>query len=725
MIKPKFGKRIHTPTVIQMEKVECGAAALGIVLGYFGKYVPLEELRLECGVSRDGSKAIDIIEAAKKYGLVAQAAKKTANELFDIDLPAILFWEFNHFLVLEGFKRKRVYLNDPATGPRSVTYEMFEESYTGILISFQKGENFKKSGSPPSLIGLLYNRLKEIPHPMTFIFLAGICLLLPGFALPAMLAIFINMYFVQNSLSWSFEFLGAVLFTALFSGLLTWLQLYFLNRLKNTLSMRFSSDFLWHLLKLPMNFYTQRYSGEIAFRTRLNDTVADVLTNSLITATIQFLLIVFYGALMFFYNYAIAWIAVIFGLINMIVMYRIFKSRSNAYACLQQDLAKSIGESIGALLNIETIKSKGIESDFFSRWAGYYSRNLNSHQEIEKKDITLIVLPIFFQSIALAALLGIGSLRIIDGTLSIGMLMGFQVLQTNFFLPINRFVSMGTLIQNMKRDLLRLDDVMKNEIDPIYKVQPTQKIKKLNGSLEFRDVSFQYSSRTQLVIKNLSFLIKPRQRLALVGPTGSGKSSIAKLATGLFRPTSGQILYDGTPLDEIPIEVLRNSIASVDQEIFLFAGTIRENMTFWNNEVPDEALITAARDACIHEEISMRDRGYDSILIEEGRNLSGGQRQRIEIARALLYNPSLLILDEATSALDSKTEKLISDKIVQRGSSALMIAHRLSTIQDCDEIIVLDKGVAIQRGKHRELKAVEGMYKQLVERELLSGSWKS
>ena len=773
MFKSRY-QRVHTPIVIQMEAVECGAASLAMILGYHGKYVPLEEVRLECGVSRDGSNAFNIMEAAEKYGLNAEAYETPAEEICDVELPIIVFWEFNHFLVVEGFGKNKVYLNDPAQGPRFVTNLEFEHSYSGMIISFTKKENFVKGGKSESLIKLIVERLKTAPKALVFLFLTDFCLLIPKFAFPAFLTIFINAFFRSDALPWKWEFLGMVLLSVAFLTALTKIQLYFLAKLNTKLSMQFSSDFFWHLLKLPMNFYSQRNGGEIAYRMHLNNTVAQNLTGSVISAILNFILILFFGAALFFYDTAIASISIIIGLLNLMVMYYVIRSRVIAYACLQQNIAKSVGQSIGGMQNIETIKSKGIESDFFSRWAGYYTRNINSSQQIEKKDAFLITLPIFFQSTALAALLGIGALRIIEGSLSIGTLMALQILQINFLLPINRFVGLSSLLQSMKKDIQRLNDVMKNEVDVIYdqrhsKIQKEEKkrfnsetavedgkltqsfdpeslkakdpftnreceslalndseskpwrtlpsrtaVSRLKGELEFRNVCFKYSPLSPCVINNLSFTIKPGQKVAIIGPSGSGKTTIGRLATALYYPSSGQIFFDGAPIEEISIELFRNSVSSIDQDIFLFSGTIRENLTFWNNKIPNQILINAAIDANIHDEISMRNGGYDSLLTEEGRNLSGGQRQRIEIARALLYYPSLLIMDEATSALDDKTERAVMGKIKEREISALIIANRLSTIKNCDEILVLDQGSIIQRGSHEELMKNSEIYQEFV-----------
>lgn len=711
-------KRIKTPRVIQMEALECGAASLSIVLGYYGRFVPLEVLRVDCGVSRDGSNVKNVMEASKKYALSPQGLKKSAEELRNEKYPAILFWGYKHFLVLEGFRGNKVYLNDPATGRRTIDYEEFKIFYSGIVITFTKEEHFKAGGKPKPLWKMIWNRLRVVPGSLLFLSLAGLGLLLPGFAMPALLMIFVDVFFIKNP--WEWYFLGAVFFTVIFSICLTSIQQYCLTRINTKLSVYFSSGFLWHLLRLPMNFYNQRYHGEISHRTKLNINVVKALTNSIIVAVIDLLLIVFYGVVMFSYNYSIAAIAVAIAAINLIVMNLIHKARANNYACLQQDLGQTVGISIGGLQSIDSIKAQASENDFFKKWSGSHVRTINLQQEIGKKDTLLSTLPVLFQFIALAFLLWLGSLEVMQGNMTLGMLMGLQILQTNFLLPINRFVGFGTLIEFVKVDLDRLNDVLQNPVDQCYQVTEQKKIEKsrLEGKLEFRNVTFGYSILAPPLIDDLSFTIESGKRLAFVGPSGCGKSTIAKLASGLIYPWKGEILYEGIPINQIPKDVFTNTIAMVDQSIFIFEGSVRDNLTLWNPNVPEKILAEACKDAAIHEDIIKRPGSYDTHLIEFGHNLSGGQRQRLEIARAFLYNPTILILDEATSALDSKVEKQISDRLKQRGCSALVIAHRLSTIQDCDEIIVLDEGKVVQRGSHNELKNLEGIYQSLVMGEL-------
>jgi ATP-binding cassette subfamily C protein len=530
---------------------------------------------------------------------------------------------------------------------------------------------------------------------------------------------FINTFFSQNIIAWEWDFLFAVLLAIFIACTLNWSRKFYLNRLGAHLSLLWSGNFLSHLLKLPLSFYQQRYAGEIVYRQTLNSSIADTFSNTLLSTGTDLVLIVFYACLLFVYDASIACVSVAAALCNFGVLYFVYRSRENAYARLQQNTARTIRQGISGLQQMETIKANSSESDFFSKWAGYYTHQANDRQEIGKKDVLLITMSPFFQLLATAVLLGVGSLRVIDGSLSIGMLMAMQILQINFLQPISRFVGFNQLIQNMKVDLARINDVMKNPVDKAYTI-PKQLVDvpiRLKGRLEFKNVTFGYSLLAPPLIENLSFVIDIGERLALVGPTGSGKSTVAKLAARLLYPWSGQILFDGIPIEEIPKEQLYNSLATVDQEIFLFSGTIRENITLWNSALPDDIVIAAAKDAQIHEEIVMRPGNYDALLIEGGRNISGGQRQRLEIARALLYNPPFLILDEAMSSLDSKMEKEIAERIVLRGCSTLMIAHRLSTIQDCHEILVLHGGKLVQRGTHQELKATPGLYQELINNE--------
>lgn len=713
----KMGKRVRTPTIIQMEKTECGAACVCIVLAYFGRWIPLEQMRLECGVTRDGSNALNMKKAAENHGLVTRAFQNNTKELEQIECPAILLWRSHHFVILEGISKNTFYLNDPARGHISVPREFFERNYSGFVLTFVKGPSFKKDGKPPSFFKSLIYLAKNAFNSFVFLFFTGLFLLVPGLAIPILMRIFIDDFLVGAHYSWISAFFLFLLLGLVLSALLTSFRQMCLKRLNTRLSIVFSSHFLWHLLRLPISFYSQRYYGEIVYRMTLNDNIARTLTSNLAPACVDLLMTIFYAFCIFLYDVPIGLVSIGILFLNLFFMMTIQKSRDNDFARLQQEFGRMVGVSIGAIQQIDTIKAAGIESPIFSNLAGYFTKNANAYQAIGAKDAYLATLPIFFQSLGISVILSVGAFKIFAGTLSLGMLMALFLLFQNFLGPIGRFVNFGQMFQNMKIELARLQDVLQYKQDYFYNPRKTFPLKKakLIGKLEVIDISFGYSPLDAPLIDQLKFELVPGKRIALVGPVGCGKSTIAKLCSGLYLPRSGQILYDGMPITAVDPQVFRNSLSTVDQEIFISEGTIWENLTLWDRTLTEEIVIKAAKDAEIHDEILERHNlGYQAPISEGGKNLSAGQRQRIEIARSLIRNPSILLMDEATSLLDSETEKRISDNIRRRGCSCLMIAHRLSTIQDCDEIILLDKGKISDRGTHYELKEKEGIYRNLV-----------
>lgn len=713
--RPKETWRCKTPTMIQMEAVECGAAALGIVLGYYGRYVPLVDLRQATGVSRDGSNALNMIKAAEDFGLEGKGFQKPLQGLFSIRSPMVVMWEYNHFVVVEGFGKEKVYVNDPASGPRVMSYEEFAEGYSGVVLTFSKTDAFEKGGKPPPLWREVKARLTLVKAPLVFLFLTGLLLLIPGLSLPAFTRLFVDQVLPNPYLDWRSLFLWSVVLMIFIAFGLCFLQSRYLVRLGVRLSLKLTSHFLWYVLRLPVFFFTQRYPGEIAYRVTLGTSIVEVLTSRLATTLVDLFLVVFYGVIMLLYDFWIGLIGFCAVAANFALFVWVQRSRRDAYARLQQDTGKWVGNSIGALQVIETIKATGLEGDFFSRFTGYYTRTLNAQQEIGRKDAYLGGGPNLFKGLSLAALLAIGTLRVMEGELSYGSLIALQVLLVSFLGPVGRFVNFGRSLQNIRIDLGRWNDVTQNALDPLYEARVEgEESEKLNGKLEFRNVTFGYSHADPPLLEKLSFTIEPGERLAIVGPSGCGKSTIARLAAGLYSPWEGEILYDGKPIEEIGQRCFAESIGYVDQDIVLFSGTIGDNLRLWNPLIREENVIEAAIDAQIHDQILSRPGGYENVLAEGGRSLSGGERQRLEIARALVSSPRLLFLDEATSALDSDTEKEISSRLTQRGCSALMIAHRLSTIQDCDEILVLDNGKEVERGTHSELKAKGNTYAKLI-----------
>jgi NHLM bacteriocin system ABC transporter peptidase/ATP-binding protein len=729
--KPKLksppNSRQRVPTVLQMEAVECGAASLAMILGYFGKIVPLEECRAECGVSRDGSKANNVLKAARKYGLAAKGFKHELEDLYSLKFPVVLFWNANHFLVLEGFKNGRAFLNDPGQGPRQVTLDELDVAFSGVVLTFEKGPEFKPGGDKPSLAAALRRRLVGSESALAFVMLCGLFLVVPGLVIPTFSRIFVDEFLVASRAAIVKPLLLGMGITVALQMVLTTLQQYFLLRLETKLALQTSSRFFNHILRLPVAYFAQRFAGEIGSRVSINDKVAAVVSGKLATTAIDCFLILFYAGLMFRYDVGLTLTVIAVSLLNVGAIRMVSRIRTDASRKLMSDKGKVQGTAMNGLRMIETLKATGGESEFFARWAGYQAKTLRAEQHLRQLGDMVGVVPTLVNTVVTGTVLLMGGLKVMDGELTVGLLVAYQGLTGSFTKPINSFVTFGSTLQELEADMNRLDDVMRYPQDRQYradaggaegakamKADADDRRLKLQGKVELRDITFGYSPLEKPLIENFSLTIQPGQRVALVGASGSGKSTVSRLVAGLYAPWSGEVLFDGTPRDKLPRRLLSNSIGMVDQEIFLFGGTIRENVTMWDATVAPQAVTEACRDAAIAEVIETREGSYAAMVDEGGANFSGGQRQRLEIARSMVGNPTILILDEATSALDPSTEATIDDSLRRRGCTCIIIAHRLSTIRDCDEIVVMQRGKIVQRGTHDDMKGAEGPYADLI-----------
>ena len=715
----KGSGRCAAPTILQMETTECAAACLGMILAYHGRWVPLETLRVRCGVSRDGANAANMLRAGREYGLVARGFRSERTSLFDIPFPMIVFWNYNHFVVLEGMKGNHAYINDPGEGPRRLSLEEFDESFTGVCFGFAPGPDFSRGGPRPDLVRSLKARFGQAWKPFAFAALATLILVFPGVAVPTMLKVFIDDVLIRQNGSWMAPLLIGLVLAAAMQGALIWLQRTLLARMETKLSIVTTAQFFWHVVTLPMTFFSQRYAGDITSRVASNDRVAQLLSGELAVNAINVLTMALYAAVMLSYDVPLTLIALGMVAINLLALQLAARARENANRRLLKERGRVAGTSINGIQVIETLKANGTEGDFFARWSGIHANALGAQQQLGLVTTFVNVVPVLLSMLTVIAILGFGGLRILDGALTIGGLIAFQSLTLSFSLPVERLVQFGANLQTIKGDIARLDDVLnyapdERTLQGINEREPETAAPLPRGFVDLDKVTFGYNAMEPPLIQDFTLSIRPGRRVALVGGSGSGKSTIAKLICGLLTPWSGSVRIDGQDLNDIPPARFAEMVSHVDQEIVLFEGSVRENVTLWDPTIEERDIVRALRDAVIHDMIAARPLKYDSPVDEGGRNFSGGQRQRLELARALTRNPAVLVLDEATAALDPITEVEIDGRLRQRGCTCLIVAHRLSTIRDADEIIVLDRGHIVQRGTHDHLIGEDGLYRTLV-----------
>jgi NHLM bacteriocin system ABC transporter peptidase/ATP-binding protein len=708
-------RRKRTPTVIQMEAVECGAASLGIMLGHYGRHVPLEELRQRCGVSRDGSTAGSVVRAARLFGLEAQGAQLDTAELRGLPLPAILFWKFNHFLVLEGYGRK-VRLNDPATGPRSVTWDEFDRSFTGIALRMQPGPDFRTGGERRRVLAALLARRPRLGSVLYLTVLLGLVVAIAGLTMPILTRVFVDDVLLgggQSALGALIVALGIATGLTLFASML---QQSLLVRAEAVFALGSAARFVRHLLSLPVVFFDQRQAADLTNRVRSNDVVADVLARRLASTAVDCMLVVAYGVLLVQYDVELGLLAVVFAGLNIAVLRYVSAIRTSAVAGLQAERGKLFTTVFTTIHMIESIKAGGEEQTGFQRFASRAAAVTSKQQRLGLSTAVLGVVPALLAALNTAALLWIGGYQVLAGTLSIGLLISMQGLISSMNMPVTRLTMLGSRIQETTADLSRLRDI-ENYPAPAVPDTSAALLAPMDGHLRIEGLTFGYNPLAKPLIEGLDLDLPPGSRVALVGGSGSGKSTIGRLVAGLYDPWAGRITVDGRPRSDTDPHLWAASVAYVDQDQLLFEGTVRDNITFWDPTIGDDEIITALTDACIYEDIARRPGGLSSLVAEDGRNFSYGQRQRLEIARALVRRPVLLILDEATSALDAETEVIIDKNLRRRGATCLIIAHRLSTIRDCDLITVLDAGGELERGTHEQLLRAGGAYARLIREE--------
>ena len=720
-IKPTVTKgAAKVPVIMQLEALECGAASLAMIMAYYGKWVPLEQVRADCGVSRDGSNAKNIAKAAKSYGFKVQAFSRTPKTLKEKGkFPCIIHWNFNHFVVLDGFKGKYACINDPAKGAVKVSPEEFDKAFTGITINITPGEDFQPSGKRKSTLEFARNRLIGAGAAVAFVMLTTVISSLFGIINPIMSKIFMDRLLSGQNREWLMPFIAVMSGLAAVQLIVAWAQTIYNLKINGKMAVIGSTSYMWKVLHMPMEFFSQRMAGDIQSRQATNATIAGTLVNTFAPLLLNSIMMVFYLVLMLKQSLLLTAIGLSTLVLNIFVSRIISEKRVNITRVQQRDMAKLGATTVAGVEMIETIKASGAENGFFQKWAGYQASVNAQDVKSAKMNSYLGMIPAFLSTVADYAVMVMGIWFIMQGRFTLGALQMFQGFLGSFMAPAMTLVTAGQTIQEMRTQMERVEDVMQYPDDPNTRdnAGADEKLKKLGGSVELKNISFGYSKLSDPLIEDFSMNIQPGGRVAFVGTSGCGKSTLSKLISGLYEPWGGEILFDGKPRTQHARSVMTGSIAVVDQDITIFEGTIADNIKMWDESIQDFEMILAARDAQLHEDIMAREGGYDCKLTEGGRDLSGGQRQRMEIARVLAQDPSIIILDEATSALDAKTEYEVVKAIKDRGITCIVIAHRLSTIRDCDEIIVLEHGKVVERGTHDELIKLGGAYTDLVTNE--------
>ena len=707
----------RTPSILQVEHTECGVVSLAIVFGYFNKWFSIEYLRDACGVSRDGSNALNLIKFAKDVGFDAHAYSLELEDLKELgSFPMIIHWKFNHFVVLEKIKGKKYWINDPANGRQVLDEREVDESFTGVVLTFQPDETFTPSGNPPSWVKSLVHYAGEIKYGLLLATALGLALVIPGALLPILSIIFIDYVLVQNFKDWLPVLLGGIGVLAVLQFLLNYLQQTITLVFQTRLSIALNSRLISKSMNLSLAFFSQRSASEVAGRSQLVDQLSALITGPLGKSFIGLLTAVVYWFVMFYFDTKLSLIVLGIAAVNLLYFsWQIGRVRELNQA-ITRESSLNTGEQLQALQLLPEVKISGLEKNLLAQLIGRKTKLLNETNRLTVKRSIIESLPTFLNSGSYAIILFFGGHEVIQGNMTFGVLVAFQGLVMQFLGPIQQMLGHFTDIQETQGSIDRIDDIFSQNDDSIKNNNDEEQVRGLitYPLLELKNITFGYQKLQPPLLENFSLTIEPGKWVAFVGASGSGKSTITRLVSQLYKPWSGSISLGGVPIETIDGKDFSQYITFVDQKIVLFNATIAENLSMWNSSITFEQLTKAAKVACIHEWIINRPTGYSHKISEDGTNISGGEKARLEIARALTVEPTLLVLDEATAGLDPSTENTLLQSIRQNCSGGIIISHRIEPVSICDEIITFENGKIVQRGSHNDLmNDQDGLYARL------------
>ncbi|HZO75820.1 MAG TPA: peptidase domain-containing ABC transporter [Ktedonobacteraceae bacterium] len=720
---PQLGKRV--PVLQQMTMVECGAACLAMILSYYGRKTSVSEVRSHCGVGRDGLSALSIVKAARSYGLRVRAISLQENDFRFVTLPAIIHWEFNHFIIVERWSPTYVDLVDPAYGRRRVTAEEFDNGFTGIVLMLEPGVQFNRDTESEKINLRTYalNYVKLAPVALIQILGASLLLQIFGLALPVLTVVFVDQI-IPFGLKDALSLLTIGLVLLLLAHLATTLlRASVLLYLQTRVDSQMMLSFFEQLLMLPQNFFLQRSSGDILTRMASNSIIRDTISNQLISTVLDGSFVLVYLLILLIASPIFALLVIVLGLAQLALL--VVTNRKVRELATRELIAQGRSQAYAAetLIGITTLKASGAEQRALQKWSNLFFEQMNASVKRGYLVSLIETAMTLLRTFSPILLLVTGTYLVLDGGLSVGAMLGLLALATAFLTPLSSLVSNGQRLQLVHSHLERIADVMeaKPEQDPQAVKQPPS----LSGHIRLEDVCFRYDPNSAPVLKNISVTITPGQKVAIVGRTGSGKSTLGSLLLGLYLPSEGEIYYDNIPLRTLNYQEVRAQFGVVMQGSSIFSGSIRQNISLSEPNMSMERVIQAAKAAAIHDDIMEMPMEYETMVSEGGGALSGGQRQRLALARALANSPTVLLLDEATSALDVLTEQLVEQNLRALSCTQIIIAHRLSTIRNADLILVLDQGKICEQGTHQELIDRRGYYAQLIHSQLASGEIKA